>query len=411
MHQLPDGRMLLTGPSLLAIGRPGSFQMATRANGLPGINDAIVARDGTIWLATPDGLYRFPSPFRMEYWTIREGVLDPPWALTRVGSRMYVGLEGRIAALNQDRARWNILANFKDGGTVSSLLPAESGNLFAGFMKGEPAELRTDGTVIARMKASEGLGERLARTPDGQVWLGGSYLGVVSRQQNTLKLDRHPLLTKPSRNVLAIKYEDRTRRLWACYNGGLILRDDQGVWREFTTKDGLRVNGCWSLAPLPNGDVWYAYFGYVGTALIHPSADGRIRVRNYGRGNMPDPGGDTLDLDHNARLWRGGELGIHVADPAEAEAANWLQLDRSDGLPANGMNSGSVFVDTDGSLWWGADNDLAHYVPPADLVTPAFAPQVFVSALSWEGQAPKFAQMVQGVPHGAHCCTYRIDAI
>jgi ligand-binding sensor domain-containing protein len=309
------------------------FRLLRAPTGCRAINDAIAAGDGTIWLATPDGLYRFPSPFRMDYWTIREGVLDPPWSLTRVGSRMYVGLEGRIGVLNQDRARWRILANFKHRWTISSLLPAENGNLFAGSLEGEPAaELRTDGTVIARMPASEWIGGRLAKTPDGQVWLGGTYLGVVSRQKNIFKLDKHPLLTKRSRSFLAIKYEDRTRRLWACYNGGPILRDDQGVWREFTTKDGLRANGCWSLAPLPNGDVWYAYFDFPGIALIHPTADGKIHVRNYDRENMPDPGGDTLDLDHSGRLWRGGERGVYVADPAEAEAANWLQLDRSDGL-------------------------------------------------------------------------------
>lgn len=402
MHALPDGRMLLTGPSVLAIGRPGSFQVATRANGLPGLNDAIMGRDGTIWLAAVDGLYRFPSPFRIEYWTIREGVLDPPWSLTRVGSRMYVGLEGRLATLSHDRGRWNVVANFNGGGTVSSLLPAGNDHLFAGFLNGGTAELRADGAVLARMQVSEAVGARLARTPDGQVWAGGSQFGAVSRRGRVLNFDPHPLLTAPSGNLLAIKYDDRMHRLWACYNGGLILRDDQGVWKEFTTKDGLRVNGCWSLAPVPNGDVWYEYFGYAGTALIHPMPDGRIRVRDYDLRNMPDPGGSTLDLDHSGRLWRSGESGIYVADPAEAEAAHWLQLDRSDGLPANDMNSGSVFVDTDNSLWWGADNDLAHYAPPADLTSPGFAPQVFVSALSWEGHSPTLADTVQGVPHGAH---------
>ena len=77
------------------------------------------------------------------------------------------------------------------------------------------------------------------------------------------------------------------------------------------------------------------------------------------------------------------------------------------------MNSGSVFVDEDGSLWWGADNDLAHYTPPSDLVTPQFAPQVFVSAFSWEGQEPKLADAVAALPHGkkivAHIGSLQFD--
>ncbi len=91
-----------------------------------------------------------------------------------------------------------------------------------------------------------------------------------------------------------------------------------------------------------------------------------------------------------------------MADPTQAEAGNWLPLDQSDGFPANGMNSGSVFVDADGSLWWGADNDLAHYIPPPDLVSPQVSPQVFVSAFSWDNHAPRLAEAVDGLPHGAN---------
>lgn len=78
----------------------------------------------------------------MEYWSIREGVLDPPWSLTRDGSRMYAGLEGRIAALDRDRARWTVFAKFNDRRTVSSLLPVGNGNLFAGSLEDEPVEVR-----------------------------------------------------------------------------------------------------------------------------------------------------------------------------------------------------------------------------------------------------------------------------
>jgi len=101
---------------------------------------------------------------------------------------------------------------------------------------------------------------------------------------------------------------------------------------------------------------------------------------------------DVYDRDQRGWLWRCGDLGIYVAAEAEAESGQWLLLDQSDGLPANAMNSGSVFVDDDTSLWWGADNDLTHYTPPADLVTPQFSPQVFVSAFSWDAQAPKLAE-------------------
>jgi tRNA A-37 threonylcarbamoyl transferase component Bud32 len=181
-----------------------------------------------------------------------------------------------------------------------------------------------------------------------------------------------------------------------------VVRDEHGDWKEYTTRDGLLANGCWSLAPLPNGDVWYAYFNLPAIALVRPAAGGGVTVRQYGRNEgIPEPGGITLDADRRGWLWRAATLGIYVADQAEAEAGKWLPLDQSDGFPANGMNSGSVFVDNDGSLWWGADNDLAHYMPPADLVAPQFSPQIFVSALSWDGQPPRLAEAVADLPHGS----------
>ena len=416
LHEASDGTMVLWGDSLLAVGRPGSFRVATRANGLPGLVDAILARDGTVWLGTAQGLYRFASPFNIEYWTIRDGLTDAPWSIARSGGRVYAGLNrGRIVVLSKDRLRWDTVARFEGLGLVSGLLGAEDGVLLASFMSGGAILLGANGRMLARTEKDRPRSGsmRLARTADGEVWLGGELLGRLTREGSLLQWEEHPLRTQPSRNVLAVKYEEHTRKLWACYNGGLAARDEHGDWKEFTTRDGLLVNGCWSLAPLPDGDVWYAYFQLPALALVRPLGDGRVTVRQYGTSDgISEPGSDTLDADQRGRLWRAGDLGIYVADQAEAEAGKWLQLDQSDGFPANGMNSGSVFVD-DGSLWWGSDNDLAHYLPPSDLVTPRFSPQVFVSALSWDGAAPRLAEAVAALPHGpkavAHIGSLQFD--
>ena len=81
--------MVLWGDSLLVVGRPGSFHIATRANGLPGLNDAIPGKDGTIWLGTSNGLFRMASPFRVEYWTIRDGIAYAPWSVARSGAHVF----------------------------------------------------------------------------------------------------------------------------------------------------------------------------------------------------------------------------------------------------------------------------------------------------------------------------------
>ena len=68
---------------------------------------------------------------------------------------------------------------------------------------------------------------------------------------------------------------------------------------------------------------------------------------------------------------------MSVADQTQAEAGKWIHFDQSDGLPGDDVNNGSFFNDKDGSLWWGADTNIIHYIPPADLVTPKLAPPSF----------------------------------
>ena len=90
----------------------------------------------------------------------------------------------------------------------------------------------------------------------------------------------------------------------------------------------------------------------------------------------------------------------------------WLRLDEADGFrPA--FNPGSFFADTDGSVWAGAGSEIFHYTPPADLVSPAFAPQVFISAWSWDNQRPRLVDGVESIPYGvkaaAHLGTLQYD--
>jgi tRNA A-37 threonylcarbamoyl transferase component Bud32 len=90
-----------------------------------------------------------------------------------------------------------------------------------------------------------------------------------------------------------------------------------------------------------------------------------------------------------------------VASKSDAEAGKWLQLNLPGEFPADDINTGSFFAADDGSLWWGADFDIVHYMPRHDLVNPTFAPQVFVSAFSWDSNPPRMAEAVGALPSGS----------
>ena len=398
-----DGAMLLNGFNLLAVGRPGSFRLVKTSNGLPQLFSAIEARDGTIWLGGAQGLYRFASPFRMESWTARDGVANP-WCLQRLGDRIFAGLDRAVGLLTSDRQRWQSVTSLQQLGQVVNLMPVGNNSLLAALNPGGAVLIGSDGRILASTahSASGVYGLRLAKRPNQEIWLAGLGLGRLTRAGSHLNFENHYLQTQPAGNVLDIQYEEHTRKLWACYNGGLTVGSDDGHWREITTRDGLLLNPCWSLAALPNGDVWYGYYNTPAFAVIHPVADGRFTVRQFRAADeIPDPESINFDVDQRGWLWRGGNAGLSVADPAEAAAGKWLHFDQSDGLSGEGVNSGSYFADTDGSLWMGIDISIFHYTPPPDLVTPAFAPQVFLSAFSWNGGPPKFSEAVAGLPHGS----------
>jgi tRNA A-37 threonylcarbamoyl transferase component Bud32 len=405
-REAADGSVVLVDSTILAVGRPGAFRIAKAPNGLPpALFAAIQARDGTLWLGSSQGLYRFASPFRMEFWTARDGV-DNPWCIQRLGTDIYAGLNRDVGVLSKNRQHWESLASFEKTGQVMNLLPSGDGLLVA-LNRGGAALVQRDGTVAARIQSYTDYGLRLARTPNQEVWLGGISLGRLKREGPHLTFENHRLDTQPFGNVLGVQYEDHTRTLWACYNGGLTAKREDGSWREITTRDGLLVNACWSLAALPNGDVWYGYYNTPAFALIRPTPDGSFAVHQFrAGGGIEDPEAITFDVDQRGWLWRGGNRGMSVALPADAEAGKWLHFDQSDGLPGVGVNSGSYFEDTDGSIWFGIDVNIVHYTPPTDLPTPQFAPQVFVSAFSWEGPAPRLAEAVSELPHGSKVTAY-----
>jgi tRNA A-37 threonylcarbamoyl transferase component Bud32 len=386
------GSMLFANVASLASGRPGSFQIVTPANGLPAVavTCAVRARDGFIWVGSISGLYRFPYPFRMQYWKSRHGL---NWSFARAGARMLAGTSNGVAYLSED-GEWRVLKGSSEFGTVSSLRTDPQGNIYAAVSAEGVIELSADGSLKARTPSGQG-GEAatLVRTSDGKIWLSGERIYRVLKRGSVLSLDPEKLPDdRPSEAHIAL---DRfTGDLWACYAGGLI-RKETGGWRQIASSAYLPHRACVSLAFQANGDAWLGYSGLSASVLVHPAAGKEATVRQFRTATS-----FFLGVDARGWVWRGSGDGVSVADPAQVEAGVWLHLNEIDELTDVDANHDSFFSDTDGSVWWAADASIVHFFPPADLVHPADPPPVFLSAFSVNSGAPRLAEAFHEFPNG-----------
>lgn len=124
-----DGSILAIGPGL-ALGRPGAMRFAGAANGLPsGINAAVPARDGTLFLGTNGGLYRFMYPFRLEYRGQDDGI-NAPYSILSVNGRVFASNSG-IKVLDPTRSRWESWVAPTQVGTTVHLIPGPSNSIYA----------------------------------------------------------------------------------------------------------------------------------------------------------------------------------------------------------------------------------------------------------------------------------------
>jgi len=408
MHEDSAGNMLFLNNGSLVMGRPGRFRTFTLAQGLPDVNAAITGFDGTVWLGGPKGLYRWPQPGRLEYWTAREGFAGL-YRICRVGDKIFAGngQEG-ISVLSDDRARWLALPKSKALGVVLDLIPDLQGGLFAGLRVDGLARVRADGTIDARAGQHLDYFARLAFGSDGQLWAAGSGISRVKQaggHRLVLEaLPAQPTEINPGNQGVDIALERTSGKLWACWTSAVLSQQKHSAWQTILTRDGRHNNYCGPLTALPGGDVWVADLNLSSFALLRLDADGKATEKRF----LPIQEGSTgivtfLEADARGWLWRGTQNGIFVANPKDAENSLWTRLDEVDGLPNSATNILSFSHDADGSVWWSTrDSALVHFSPAEDFVHPAFAPKLFVASFSTNGGPAKLAEAVSAVPAGSN---------
>jgi tRNA A-37 threonylcarbamoyl transferase component Bud32 len=398
LEETADGSIFMLVSMFL--GRPGNFHIARTRNGLPnGMDTATVAKDGTIWIGTDHGLYRFPHPFQIEYWNQDNGV-ETPYSVLRVGNHVLTTSTG-ITVLNPDRRSWSVLPGTEVLAGTSYLISGPNETIFAGSSHGV-SQLSLDGKFLARTGFAD-MATILERTKDGQLWIGSaaSRIGI-----NRIFREGPRLVVKREEGVPAdlssdLSYDPERDAFWAC-NGKDVFFRMRGEWSKITSQDGLLDMNCRSIAAHPNGDVWIGYensqFG-----VIRNAASPQRTITNFSANEehlIANSATTFVGVDRRGWVWRGADED-YLATPEQAEANHWLQLKPEDGMPLRGVNPHSFFADPDGSVWFGSDSTVIHFMPPADFLTNFPPPSFFISGFSWAGHEPVLAENLSEVPHGS----------
>jgi len=403
LDETADGSILLGVP--LALGRPGSFHVATAQNGLPkALDTAMVASDGTIWIGTESGLVRFVHPFRIESWGPGDGVeVSTTTSLVRDGKDIYAtaGKGGGVLKFDSDRKRWDFVAGSE--GLTGDLAIGPNHTLLVATLS-SLVQLRPTGGILAKLALPDSTVFSVASSSDGNLWLAHGGISGVSAADGRLALHPESGIGDQA-PATGFQYDAAHRTLWACDGNSILFHQESHpdqAWRRVSPPDGLPDLRCGAIAVQANGEIWVGHDGGVLSWISEPSS-GHPKVHNYSPWQGQVVSNDYthfLSIDSRGWLWMGKET-LYLSTLDGARTPNWLRLDQQDGVMPTLNRSHSFLQDQDGSIWIATSVDITHFSPSEGFVTQFLQPPVFVSGFSLGQSAPILADAVGPVPRNS----------
>ena len=186
----------------------------------------------------------------------------------------------------------------------------------------------------------------LAQTRDGYVWLA-TLEGLV-------RFDGVRFVTFNQWNSPGLEFSwleallaDRQDVLWAGTRGGGLIRRQNGVFRTFTTRDGLPSNFVSALAEGPDGSIWIGTED-AGVARWTGSTFERFDAAR----NLPALNITSLAVDRQGVVWiTSSDAGFY-----RLEHGRVARIGAADGL--HEVMTRAVYFDRRGTVWLGTETGL-----------------------------------------------------
>jgi len=324
----------------------GAFHAYSVADGLAGYVALGLAEgdNGDIWITAPDALNRISSSGEVTKYGKDSGFSEAITALTTgPGGRIFVSTSHQILSYSHGVfSRINI--QFPRKATVNSLLYDRAGDLWIGTSD-QGVYVLNGGRLTHHYSVHQGLPAAavnvLFQDRGGSHWAGTLGAGVCRLQGESFEC----LNTKQglSNDAVMSLYEDREGNFWVGTLGGGVNRLMQGKMRTYGAAMGLSSPLAQGVYQSHDGSIWVA------TAKgLNRIKDGHVAVYRSPLG----PGSNDISAiveDRQGNIW----VGTQQAGLNRLKDGRFTTYSTKNGLPGNAVRY--LYVDHNDALWIATD--------------------------------------------------------
>ena len=275
---------------------------------LPGkVNDLHVDTNGTLWVATDEGVLELGASERRFGPT--DGLPSAVANVVRVDTQgtLWVGTRHGLARSGADEGGHFVVPEGLADEDVTALLEDRSHNLWVGTRDGalrrvSRGSVSEDSQVVT---APNGGVFALTESRDGAIWVGTGRGLERYRDGAFLTLGRAEGL--PNQQILNVLVR-RTGEIWVVDGTGALQAYDEGQWSTVSPAGTIEGDGMLGMSETPDGSVW------VGGASLHRYLRGQWQSFSHAGGEVtvvvPDGTGLLLAQttgEGTSTLWRFSE--------------------------------------------------------------------------------------------------------
>ncbi len=331
------------------------------------VNSVFEDSRGRTWFALDQyGLALMGSGPVAENWRTPSSLGEISSIVRGSPSTLYASTSKGAILARRGAEDWRPVSSGEGGLKVVRLAPGDGGTLFGLVSVGPPVRLTANGKVIETLHPPPDMMlsslRPLVRAPDGTYLIGSMQQRPSNLYRVKGGLIQELPLSGVNGNVQDI-VPDSKGRIWVGFADGICRIGKAACDAALARADGLLANVVRTLGAGPPDELWVAYRDNNAFSRFR-FADGKWGTRHFSA-EEGYAAAETrfLRRDRRGWVWRGTSDGLFVSDGLHVEPADWVRISDRDGLPSSNLSRFGFLEDTDGSVWIGTTQGIAHLNP------------------------------------------------